>query len=94
MTTKDFQTQKTMMEETDIQTPSCRSSPRASARPAPRKYKWKPSKEKQLIDAACKRHGVLGEKSRRDGKGSQRVRAIHRNIGSLKSIFALGLEEM
>ena len=59
-----------------------------------KKQKWKQSKEKQAISDACARRGVLGEKMVTGKTVGETVKRIHRNIGSFKSIFALGLEEL
>jgi hypothetical protein len=68
--------------------------------PNPKKPR-KPRKRdnhKQMLNEACQRRGLIGTAqvgSKAFGKEApEEVKRIHRNIGSFKSIFALGLEEL
>lgn len=61
----------------------------------PTKRKRHESAEKIAIRAACEKRGLLGKQGERYATGGkERIARIHRKIGSFKSIFALGLEEL
>lgn len=60
----------------------------------PAKRKQSESKEKQKITAACRRRGVLGTRRKYHEGGEEDIKRVHRNIGSLKNLYVLGLEEL